>query len=150
MEGLTRKKLIRDLNRYKYFYLMLAPVIVWYVIFCYAPMYGGVTAFQDYVMHKGISGSAWVGLKHFRALQKDIFFWRAFRNSVIIALMRMARAHAFVSGRDFVIPEDIHDVFFAVASHRVRMNARAKAEGATLNNLLSMVLRQVPVPKVNP
>ncbi len=67
-----------------------------------------------------------------------------------IALMRMARAHAFVSGRDFVIPEDIHDVFFAVASHRVRMNARAKAEGATLNNLLSMVLRQVPVPKVNP
>ena len=51
---------------------------------------------------------------------------------------------------DFVIPEDIHDVFFAVASHRVRMNARAKAEGATLNNLLSMVLRQVPVPKVNP
>ena len=67
-----------------------------------------------------------------------------------IALMRMARAHAFVSGRDYVIPEDIHDVFFAVSSHRVRMNARAKAEGSTIENLLSMVLRQVPVPKVNP
>ena len=67
-----------------------------------------------------------------------------------IALMRMARAHAFVSGRDFVLPEDIHDIFYAVSSHRVRMNARAKAEGATLYDLLGMVLRQVPVPRVNP
>ncbi len=67
-----------------------------------------------------------------------------------IALMRMARAHAFISGRDFVLPEDIHDIFYAVSAHRVRMNARAKAEGATLYDLLGMVLRQVPVPKVNP
>ncbi len=83
------KRIARNLNRYKYFYLMLLPVVAWYVVFCYAPMYGVVTAFQDYVMHKGIRGSAWVGLKHFMALRKDIFFWRAFRNSVIIALMRM-------------------------------------------------------------
>ena len=75
--------------RYRYFYLMLLPVVAWYIIFCYAPMYGVVTAFQDYAMHKGISGSAWVGLKHFRALWKDVFFWRSFRNSCIIALMRM-------------------------------------------------------------
>ena len=67
-----------------------------------------------------------------------------------IALMRMARAHAFVSGRDYVLPEDIHDIFYAVAAHRVRLNARAKAEGATLTGLLDMVIRQVPVPKVNP
>ena len=39
---------------------------------------------------------------------------------------------------------------YAVAAHRVRMNARAKAEGSTLPVLLDMVLRQVPVPKVNP
>ena len=67
-----------------------------------------------------------------------------------IALMRMARAYAFINGRDFVLPEDIHDIFYAVSAHRVRMNARAKAEGATLYDLLGMVLRQVPVPKVNP
>ncbi len=75
--------------RYKYFYLMLVPVVAWYLIFCYAPMYGVVTAFQNYVMHKGILGSQWVGLKHFQALLGDAFFWRALKNSVVIALMRM-------------------------------------------------------------
>lgn len=79
----------RNAIRYKYFYLMLIPVIVWYVIFCYAPMYGVITAFQDFVMHKGIGGSAFVGLKHFRALWGDVFFWRALKNSVIIAGMRL-------------------------------------------------------------
>lgn len=79
----------RNLLRYRYFYLMLIPVILWYVVFCYAPMYGVVTAFQDFQMHKGIGGSAWVGTKHFRALLKDLFFWRALRNSVAIAAMRL-------------------------------------------------------------
>ncbi|MBR3525918.1 MAG: MoxR family ATPase [Lachnospiraceae bacterium] len=65
-----------------------------------------------------------------------------------IALMRMARAMAFVSGRNYVIPEDIHDIFHAVSGHRVHMNARTKAEGELLSDLLSRVLRQVPVPRV--
>lgn len=83
------KKLLIRLNRYKYFYLMLLPVIAWYIIFCYAPMYGVLTAFQNYAMHKGIMGSPWVGLKHFQALTNDIFFWRSFKNTLIIAGMRM-------------------------------------------------------------
>ncbi len=82
-------KRVQNLIRFKYFYIMLLPVVAWYIIFCYAPMYGVVTAFQDYIMHKGISGSSWMGLKHFVLLTKDVFFWNAFRNSLIIALMRM-------------------------------------------------------------
>ena len=77
------------LKRFKHFYIMLLPVIIWYILFCYAPMYGVVTAFQDYAMHKGILGSPWVGMKHFQALGGDVFFWRAFKNTLIIALMRL-------------------------------------------------------------
>lgn len=52
-------------------------------------MYGIVTAFQDYNMNKGTFGSDFVGLEHFRALFADTDFWRAFNNTVIIALYRM-------------------------------------------------------------
>lgn len=85
-----KRSLLLRIAQHKYFYLMLLPVVAWYLIFCYAPMYGVVTAFQDYAMHKGISGSPWVGLKHFRALLDDVFFWRAFKNTLIISGMRLA------------------------------------------------------------
>lgn len=88
-EACGQRSLIRRILWHKYFYLMLVPVLAWYAIFCYAPMYGVVTAFQDYAMHKGVLGSAWVGLKHFKALFGDTFFWRAFRNTLIISGMRL-------------------------------------------------------------
>lgn len=75
--------------KYKYLYFLLMPVLAWYFIFCYIPMYGIVTAFQDYSMNKGTFGSAFVGLKHFQALFADVDFWRSFRNTVIIAAYRM-------------------------------------------------------------
>ena len=86
----VRQSLLRRILWHKYFYIMLIPVIVWYAIFCYAPMYGVLTAFQDYAMHKGLSSSPWVGLKHFNTLFKDVFFWRAFKNTLIISGMRLA------------------------------------------------------------
>ncbi len=66
-----------------------------------------------------------------------------------IALMKMARAYAYFAGRDFVLPEDVHDIFQCVAGHRVRLNAQSKAGGHTVPELLENVLRQVPIPKVN-
>ena len=75
--------------KYKYLYVLLIPVLIWYVVFCYGPMYGIVTAFQDYNMNKGTFGSAFVGLKHFRLLFADVDFWRSFKNTVIIAVYRM-------------------------------------------------------------
>ena len=68
---------------------MLIPVMIWYLIFCYGPMYGLVTAFQDYNMNRGVLGSAFVGLKHFRTLMGDKYFWRAFGNTLTIAFYRI-------------------------------------------------------------
>ena len=66
-----------------------------------------------------------------------------------IALMKMARAYAWFAGRDFVLPEDIHDIFHSVAGHRVRLNAQSKAGGLTVDELLDNVLKQVSIPRIN-
>lgn len=46
-------------------YMMFLPVLVYYIVFMYGPMYGVVIAFKDFNPMKGIMGSNWVGMKHF-------------------------------------------------------------------------------------
>jgi len=77
------------MRKHLIYYFMLAPLLIWYTVFCYVPMYGVFTAFQDYAMHKGVFGSPFVGLKHFERLLNERLFWRAFRNSAIIAVYRV-------------------------------------------------------------
>lgn len=66
-----------------------------------------------------------------------------------IALLKMAKAFAFINGRNFLLPEDIHDVFHSIAGHRVKLSAKAKASGQELHDLLSSVLNQANVPKIS-
>lgn len=87
--ALHKKSFWKRIIEYKYFYLMFVPVLIWYIMFQYAPIYGIVMAFQDFSYAKGFSGSDWVGLKHFIALFQDEYFLRAFRNTVIIAICRV-------------------------------------------------------------
>ena len=55
----------RSLRKYWQLYLLLIPVIAYYVIFKYVPMVGAQIAFRNFKFSKGIWGSPWVGLKHF-------------------------------------------------------------------------------------
>lgn len=56
-----------------------------------------------------------------------------------IALIRMARAMAVMSGREYVIPEDVKEVYYDVLSHRVKLGTKAKAEGVTVTEALIQV-----------
>lgn len=56
-----------------------------------------------------------------------------------IALMRMARAMAVLNGREYVIPEDVRDVYYDVFGHRVKLDTMAKAEGMTVVEVLMQV-----------
>ncbi len=47
-------------------YILLLPALLYFIIFHYVPMYGVQIAFKDFIATKGIWGSPWVGLKHFR------------------------------------------------------------------------------------
>lgn len=65
--SITRRKgLRRILTKYWDLYLLLLPVLAYYIIFCYIPMYGVQIAFHRYSFSLGIWGSEWVGLLHFR------------------------------------------------------------------------------------
>jgi putative aldouronate transport system permease protein len=85
----------KSFRRYRYLYVMFIPVLAWYLIFCYVPMYGLVMAFQDFFMSKGYFGSRFVGFKHFLELYNDPDFVRAFVNTAVIALLRMVTEFPF-------------------------------------------------------
>ncbi len=65
-------------------YLLIVPFILWYLVFMYKPMYGLQIAFKDYDVLSGIAESPFIGFNHFQEFLKDEFFWRAFRNTIII------------------------------------------------------------------
>ena len=63
-----------------------------------------------------------------------------------LALCRMAKAHAFASGRDYVIPFDIQDVFKDVCGHRMILSSKARLNEYTTDQLLDEVLHSVDAP----
>lgn len=71
-------------------YVMFLPVLAFYIIFSYLPMYGIIIAFKDYYASMGILGSPWVGLKYFDQLwNKTPQFWDALRNTVVISILKL-------------------------------------------------------------
>jgi putative aldouronate transport system permease protein len=69
---------------------MLLPVLVWYIVFAYAPIYGITLAFKQYTFKGGILGSPWIGLENFRQIFNDSSFIAAFRNNIVISLGKLA------------------------------------------------------------
>lgn len=60
-----RQRLGRDFKMNGSLYILMIPVLVYFILFCYLPMYGVTMAFQDYSPRLGFTGSEWVGFKHF-------------------------------------------------------------------------------------
>lgn len=63
-----------------------------------------------------------------------------------IALDRAAKINAWLEGRDFVSPEDIHAVVYEILRHRLILTFEAQAEGVTTDDVISALLRLVPLP----
>jgi len=85
----VKKGFLYNMSHYKEYYIMLIPGILFFLVFCYGPMYGLVIAFQNYYPLKGISGSPFVGLKHFKALFSDPFFVSVLKNTLIISFYKL-------------------------------------------------------------
>ncbi len=66
-----------------------------------------------------------------------------------IALMKMAKAHAFYMDRDYVTPEDIHCVFHSTCNHRLILNTKAKAAGMDSEKVLDQIFASVPIPRLS-
>ena len=65
-----------------------------------------------------------------------------------IALLRMAKAMAVIDGRDYVCAKDVQDVARDVLGHRVKLSARGKAQGITMQQAIGMVIADVAAPRV--
>lgn len=71
-------------------YVMLLPVLAWYIIFNYFPMAGIAMAFKNFRFDMGIWNSPWVGLGNFKKMLSDMEFLRAVKNTILISSGRIA------------------------------------------------------------
>ena len=85
----TVNRLKKDLQRNKYMYIIILPVVIYLLVFCYKPMYGIVMAFQKFRPTLGIANSPWVGLKHFKSFFTDPYFGRILRNTFTISFLSL-------------------------------------------------------------
>ncbi len=82
----------RDFRRNRTLYLMLLPVVAWYLVFCYLPMYGAFMAFQDYNLARGVLGSpiaAGGPLAHFIRFVNSPYFGRVTFNTLYLNLLSL-------------------------------------------------------------
>lgn len=82
---LTWDKIKKNFYQYRGIYLMLIPVLAFYIVFNYAPLQGLQIAFRNYRPGRGIWGSAWVGLANFKQFFTGPYFWRVLRNTLYIS-----------------------------------------------------------------
>lgn len=94
---LTRRKslarrFVTALSKYRFFYLMFLPGLLYFIIFYYIPMFGVIIAFKDISPFEGVRGilsAPWVGFKHFSRFLNSVFFWNLMRNTIVIRGLKL-------------------------------------------------------------
>lgn len=89
MKTSFKKRFLKDIRWNWILYMMIIPVIIYYIIFSYIPMYGVTIAFKDYTTKGGILGSEWVGLAHFKRFFGAYNFWSLLKNTLILSTYTM-------------------------------------------------------------
>ncbi|GAA0727958.1 MoxR family ATPase [Clostridium malenominatum] len=65
-----------------------------------------------------------------------------------LALLRIAQAWAFISGRSYVIPEDVKENIISVLSHRIILSSYGRVNNLTSEEVLKDIMKLIPVPRV--
>lgn len=79
------KKVGRDIVTNPMLYLMFLPVLAFYILFCYKPMYGALIAFMDYVPGVDFWDNDWIGFENFVTFFHDRNFGRVIKNTLVIS-----------------------------------------------------------------
>jgi len=88
--GKIKNDFLRNVYRCRYLYLMILPVLAYYIIFHYGPMYGAQIAFRNFNPFEGIWGSPWVGFNYFKQFFESYYFERLIRNTLLINIYDLA------------------------------------------------------------
>ena len=89
MQKTHRPSMKRSLRKYWDLYLILIPVVAYFVLFKFLPMYGLQIAFRDYKPRRGFWGSDWVGLKHFIRFFSTYTCWQIISNTLLLSLLTL-------------------------------------------------------------
>lgn len=76
----------KEMKINRFLYLMAVPGLLYYIIFCYAPMYNIIIAFKDYSPFLGTWGSPWAGFEHFERFFNSIYFTRVIKNTLGLSI----------------------------------------------------------------
>lgn len=71
------------------YYVLLAPAVVYFLLFHYYPMYGVQIAFKNFMAVKGIWGSEWIGFDHFERFFHAYYFRNLIENTILINLYQL-------------------------------------------------------------
>lgn len=128
-EGTIGTRIKKELKRNYCVYIMAIPVIVYFLLFCYGPMFGVVIAFKQYDMAKGILASKWVGLKYFIEYFHSEYFVRTVRNTLLISFY------------DIIIGFPIPIIFALMLNEIVNVRFKKLVQNVTyLPHFISMVV----------
>ncbi len=93
--ALQRQTVLKRISKDWDLYLLLVPGVIWFLLFCYKPMVGLITAFYDYNVFKGLGGSDFIGFENFKIFITGPDFLRTIKNTFMIAFWQMAICFPF-------------------------------------------------------
>ncbi|HML45160.1 MAG TPA: ABC transporter permease subunit, partial [Clostridia bacterium] len=83
----SRRAIVSDFRRHSMLYALFLPVLAYFVVFHYAPMYGVVIAFQRFNIRFGVFGSPWIGFENFRKFFGSYYFGRIVGNTFRLSFL---------------------------------------------------------------
>lgn len=87
--AVPKKGILKRLKPYTPYYILLIPVVIFYIVYHYLPIAGTAMAFQDYNFVDGFFGSEWVGLKHFIRFFANGDAWWTLGNTLQLSIRRL-------------------------------------------------------------
>lgn len=83
-------KVAKNIKKDYWLYIFVIPAMIWYAVFCYAPMGGIVTAFKKYTGFTSVADAPWVGLKWFEQFFASYYSKTIIRNTIVVSLYSLA------------------------------------------------------------
>jgi putative aldouronate transport system permease protein len=83
------RQLGRSIWRHRWFYVLVLPPVLFFVVFKYWPLWNAQIAFKDFKPLLGVEGSPWVGFKHFQAFFDSYYFTRLLGNTLFFSVVKL-------------------------------------------------------------
>lgn len=83
------QRLGRAMWRHRWLYMLMAPALLYYVIFRYGPLWNAQIAFKDFQPRLGVWGSPWVGFEHFETFINSFYFTQLMVNTVVFSAAKL-------------------------------------------------------------